>query len=295
MRASAPGKLVISGAYSVLWGAPAIVTAVDRVVIADSGRVAELVTPEVACAIGARTAPWCDASALRSGDRKLGLGSSAAILVASLGVLELEQASGMSDAELARAVFEPALVAHRKAQGGGSGIDVAASAFGGTLQCRMRGEGLDVNRFSLPAEVGIDAYAETCSSVTSGMVSAVRRWVAQAPASGDLLMGALRDAAEKTVGAAGAAAFLEGLRAQAMLLAQIGDASGVPIVSAVVRSIAEAAWSDGLVVMPSGAGGGDIVLCVGGRDVRRQWRGVLEGAGMERVPLEVGAAGVRRV
>jgi len=293
MRAAAPGKLVVSGAYSVLWGAPAIVTAVDRVVIADSGRVAELVTPEVACAIGARPAPWFDASALRSGDRKLGLGSSAAIVIASLGVLELEKAPWMGDAELGRAVFQPALAAHRKAQGGGSGIDVAASAFGGTLQCRMRREGLDVTPFGLPVEVGIDAYAETCSSATSGMVAAVRRWMDRA--AGDLLMGALRDAAEKTASAAGASQFLEGLRAQTVLLAQIGDASGVPIVSAVVRSIAESAWSDGLVVMPSGAGGGDIVLCVGGRDVRRQWGSVLERAGMERVPLEIGAAGVRRV
>ncbi len=37
MRARAPGKVVLSGAYSVLRGAPAIVTAVDRYVEADDG------------------------------------------------------------------------------------------------------------------------------------------------------------------------------------------------------------------------------------------------------------------
>ena len=63
MRARAPGKLVLSGAYAVLYGAPAIVTAVSRYAIADTGRAAEFVTPEVRAAIGDRCAPWFDANA----------------------------------------------------------------------------------------------------------------------------------------------------------------------------------------------------------------------------------------
>ena len=87
MRACAPGKLVLSGAYSVLEGAPAIVSAVDRYVCCDSARPAELITPEVRAALPAGAdAPLFDASALRAEGRKLGLGSSAAILVASLAV-----------------------------------------------------------------------------------------------------------------------------------------------------------------------------------------------------------------
>ena len=35
MRARAPGKLVLSGAYAVLEGAPALVAAVDRYAVAD--------------------------------------------------------------------------------------------------------------------------------------------------------------------------------------------------------------------------------------------------------------------
>ena len=54
MRARAPGKIVMSGAYAVLEGAPAIVTAVDRYVLADAGRPAEFVTPEVREAWGMR-------------------------------------------------------------------------------------------------------------------------------------------------------------------------------------------------------------------------------------------------
>ena len=43
-RARAPGKVVLSGAYAVLSGAPAIVAAVSRYVTADSARPAELLT-----------------------------------------------------------------------------------------------------------------------------------------------------------------------------------------------------------------------------------------------------------
>src|SRR5262245_30830565 len=73
MLAQAPGKIVLSGAYAVLEGAPALVAAVDRYVIADATRDADLVTPEVRAAIGSGRAPWFDASALRARERKLGL------------------------------------------------------------------------------------------------------------------------------------------------------------------------------------------------------------------------------
>src|SRR5262245_13182412 len=127
MKASAPGKLVLSGAYSVLEGAPAIVTAVDRYVHCDSRVPAALVTPEVRAALHAGAAPSFDASELRAGDRKLGLGSSAAILVASLAAADEREFA--SERALRESIWEPALTAHRSAQGGGSGIDVAASTW----------------------------------------------------------------------------------------------------------------------------------------------------------------------
>ena len=133
MKAAAPGKLVVSGAYAVLEGAPAVVTAVDRYAVADSDRPATFITEEVKAA-GLEPPPWFDATQLRDGDHKLGLGSSAAIVVASLGTAESElpETPSADDPIVAR-VFHRALRAHQQAQGGGSGIDVAAASFGGTL------------------------------------------------------------------------------------------------------------------------------------------------------------------
>src|SRR5215213_4826993 len=156
MIARAPGKVVISGAYAVLEGAPAIVAAIDRYVLADAERAPEKTTAEVREALkrrGPSPHPWFDASALRSGgaqDRKLGLGSSAAILVSCLASLELGNDSDLDDAALSARVFGPALAAHRAAQGGGSGVDVAASAFGGIQVCRMVPDGLVRKALALP-------------------------------------------------------------------------------------------------------------------------------------------------
>ena len=83
MRTKAPGKVVLSGAYAVLEGAPAIVSAVSRYVSCDAERVAERLTPEVLAALPSGPFPAFDASELRDGGSKLGLGSSAAILVAT--------------------------------------------------------------------------------------------------------------------------------------------------------------------------------------------------------------------
>src|SRR5690606_2724901 len=117
MRARAPGKIVLSGAYAVLEGAPCIVTAVDRYVMADTERTATHVADEVAAAMQPPF-PFVDVSQLRADGRKLGLGSSAAIVVASLAARYPESLVSVSSRHQ---LYERALLAHRTAQGGGSG------------------------------------------------------------------------------------------------------------------------------------------------------------------------------
>ena len=191
--ARAPGKVVLSGAYAVLEGAPALVAAVDRYVVADSHREPDRLTAEVATALTQRTqqthqthqrtsasrAPWFDASALRdtSHDRKLGLGSSAAILVASLAALTTEEPgqSPGDDQDLAQRVFAPALSAHRIAQRGGSGIDVAASTFGGVLCFRQgarEGELPSHEQVKLPSGLHIRVWSSLVSASTADMLTA---------------------------------------------------------------------------------------------------------------------------
>ena len=67
---SRPGKLVLTGAYAVLEGAPAIVVAVDRYAVADTSRAAASPPAEVRAAFGADRAPEVDVSALQDAGAK---------------------------------------------------------------------------------------------------------------------------------------------------------------------------------------------------------------------------------
>jgi phosphomevalonate kinase len=315
MIARAPGKVVLSGAYAVLEGAPAIVAAVDRYVEADAGREAARVVPEVAEALRRREmatgtsakAPWFDARALRDErrDEKLGLGSSAAILVASLAALELAGDPSLEDAALADRVFAPALLAHREAQRGGSGVDVAASAFGGFLLFQprktfVRSEAYearvalpDVQSFTLPASVTYQVWASAQPASTAGMLAKVAELKAAHPGAHADALRRLSMAAEAAVNAKNGASFLDACRAQLEGLDHLGQRSGAPIVTAETRAFANALSSPSTVVLPAGAGGGDVVLVVStDPDADRAPSG--ERHGFSRLALTLGAQGVHR-
>jgi len=267
MKAKAPGKVVISGAYAVLHGAPALVSAVDRYVIADTAVEPAFVTPEARAGMSPPF-PDFDASQLREHGRKLGLGSSAAILVAS--VVAAEYPNLKSDSGVLNSIFHRCLKAHREAQGGGSGIDVAASVFGGTLEYQLPESGLlgpppRVTQRTLPNLV-FQLWASDRAASTAEFLARIAGFRAQAPNRHEQLMGALVLAAEQARNACVAAeaeAFLSALGAQATGLAALGAAAGIPIVIPELAELQMLAQSEGAVVLPAGAGGGDIALFVG--------------------------------
>jgi phosphomevalonate kinase len=293
VRARAPGKLVLSGAYAVLEGATALVCAVDRYVEADSEREPPLVTAEVAEAIARGMMPRAvgfDAGALRAGDRKLGLGSSAAILVASLALT-----STARDERLADAVFPDALDAHRAAQGGGSGVDVAASAYGGVLACRRQGGELEVTPHRLPAGLCIEAWACPAAASTANMLRAVRDFAARDATSYRRVIDRAAEGSERALAAADAAAYVAAVEQQREALAQLGLHAGVPIVTSDLALLGPIARLDGACLLPSGAGGGDIALYCAPAPSPPHFRARAEQAGLFLVPMVVGARGVHRV
>ncbi|MFZ5894389.1 MAG: mevalonate kinase family protein [Myxococcota bacterium] len=261
MRAQAPGKLVLSGAYAVLEGTRAIVVAVDRYVVADSERSAEFVTPEVREALPSGDAPWFDASGLRVDGRKLGLGSSAAILVASLGALELAAQPKLEESELRARVFPRALAAHRRAQRGGSGVDVASSTYGGTLVVKPVGETLELTPVELPSDLKFWALASGVPASTPELIRHVHALRAANPGQYETLMQAQALASERAADALAnrdARTLLDALAEQGAALAALGAAAGVPIVTPELLGLQHIAQRAGAAVLPAGAGGGDV-------------------------------------
>lgn len=264
MRTFAPGKLVLTGAYAVLEGAPAIVAAVSRGAFADSSRPALAPTPEVEAALGAgATAPHTDASAMFTGARKLGLGASAAIVVASLAAVEADAGADLSSAPVRDALFARARAAHAKAQSGGSGVDVAASVHGGVIRYVID---QPVKRLALPPGLEVHVFACGTSARTSDLRSRVDRLAETAPSTHRACLNELAAIAGDAAGAvdaADAAAFVESLRRTARALARLGEAADVAIVPPgfdaleALAARAEASFS------VSGAGGGDVAVYVG--------------------------------
>jgi len=296
MRAAAPGKLVLSGAYAVLRGAPALVTAADRYAVADTSLAPQLVTPEVRAA---RVRPiGFDASALRDGYDKLGIGSSAAILVATMMAHAAEEHPELSDAQLVSSLFPKALEAHRAAQGGGSGLDVAASAFGGTFVYRLTSEGPLIDPLSLPEGLHLEVWSSGVPASTSELVARVASLGERAPELHATLLKDLSALAEATVRAATTGPLAELLlciNSQRDALGRLGDAAEAPIVTAPVRQLAAALSTTKAAVLPSGAGGGDVVLYLGMEPSTEAWRALATELGHRLVPLGIQARGAHRL
>lgn len=315
MRAQAPGKVVLSGAYAVLRGAPALVTAASRYVVADGSRSADFVTAEVEVALreleGVHAAPWFDASALRARDAKLGLGSSAAILVASLGALFLAQGKHPGGAgtpsfdSWRQEIFERSLRAHRRAQGGGSGIDVAAAALGGTLLARLETSAapssgashLRLEPLPLPNQLCLELWAMGRPASTAHFVQAVFELERTQPERFEALLGAQAEGARRTAEAARAgdvSDLIRGLQAQRIALDALGQAAGIPIVVDELRALADVT-EPGAALLPAGAGGGDISVYAGPRPSSAGFRDAATRLGMWLIEADLGAPGLQPI
>jgi phosphomevalonate kinase len=274
LAASAPGKLFLSGEYAVLRGAPAVLTAVDRRAVARFVAGARRASPVVAAVIAELSARFpahaggdlaAPSLTVRTrgfarGRAKIGLGSSSAVAVAATALL-LARAEGSAGAAADR-VFEIALAAHRAAQGGrGSGADVAAAAYGGTIRYDA---GAPVGRLGA-VPVAIAFVWTGLPASTTALLARVQAFALAAPAEHRALMGELGSLATALADAYAAAETAEILRlteAYGALMGRLGEAAGAPIVTPAHARVAKLAAARGGAGKPSGAGGGDVAVAV---------------------------------
>lgn len=321
--ASAPGKVVLLGEYVVLDGAKALVMAVDKRCTARLGRVqgercrltmrmSELSVSEFVP--GAPTGSdlidallqaadfrpswpaWSatiDSSVFYADGLKLGLGSSAAALVAFAGV------SWTAAGTPGQPGLSALVHCHRAFQGGaGSGVDVAAALLGGSLEFTLNEDAeARIGSVRLPKSVGFAGVFTGESASTPGLVGRYRRCVDL----GSRRVSELRQRMSAVASDGCAAviedddkAFVAAIDAYGRCLAELGQEMGADLVTAAHRQIGDLAGEMGLAYKISGAGGGDIGIACGlDMDALQSFSDKATENGFRAVPLTVDEQGLR--
>jgi phosphomevalonate kinase len=305
MKAFAPGKMLLSGAYAVLHGAPAVVLAVSRGAVADTRKDATHVSDEVLAALAAMgdksiTAPHVSVSALFEGDKKLGLGASAAGLVAALGALARLRHDDIRTKEVRARIFLAARDAHASAQSGGSGVDIAASVHGGLLVYTLQGEHAEplIQPLAYPQDLVVEAFFSGRSASTKDMRARVDALATREPARFSQLMSELsRDArdAHAAMLRADVRGFVGAVRAQLYGLSALGREADAPIVLPAFMDLDGLAQATAGVFTGSGAGGGDIALYMGPRPSSHELRERAIDLGLSSFAFERDALGLSSI
>lgn len=278
IRVSAPGKAFLFGEYAVLFGGEAVVMAVDRYAVASVGQ-GEKTSPLVLAArdgarwlVEAAGERWIEeAVSVNSGSlrnesgRKLGLGSSAAALVAAIGAHAAACSCDIEAPRFRESLLHTAIAAHDDFQGAqGSGGDIAAAVNGGLIRFHRSDAGeIDMSRMELPDGLAVRFVDVGRAARTGPMVRRVRDGYQEDRPE-------VRSAVEELIGLAsdfvanGVADLdkcVSAVGGYRKALMRLGRAAGISIVTPPHRRVAEVAETFGGAAKPSGAGGGDLAVC----------------------------------
>ena len=311
IEASAPGKLVLSGEYAVLAGAPALVAAVDRRVtctlhVREAGgwrfvstghdddltltrdavfaASADSLAGVVGRLINASAAPEhlavrVDSSPCYLDDAKLGVGSSAALVAAVAAAFSVLGGESPGLATL--------YDVHAGFQGGGSGLDVAAAVTGGVIRFQER----RVVPARLPNLHKAFVFAGS-STKTADLVARFDVW--RGRTEPPLLKRLVEAAVEVADCTDSAGLFLDALREYSDVLERMDRMARIGIFGPGHQAARDIAARCGVVYKPCGAGGGDtgIGLAEDGQAVRRFAQDA-QSAGLTIVPMEIERDGIR--
>lgn len=300
----APGKAILCGEYAVLHGAPGVAVAVDREVIAreggggpeqsDSPFVKAARSHALRAGGAALDGVVVDSRALYDDGQKLGLGSSAAVTTAVVG-LSLVKAGRTLDPHQ---VFAIADEAHADAQGTrGSGVDVACSVFGGAIRFQRRNGRVDVAPVDLPDGVRLTFIWAGKAASTATFIERVKALAESHPGRHEAAIGRLISHAHAFATAVAGNEPDELMRAADAFgnaMAALGEAAGCEIVTPAHARFATLARRVGGAAKPSGAGGGDlgVAFTVGSKETEAL-RAAARDAGLTLLSLGAPAPGLR--
>ncbi|MGB3049492.1 MAG: hypothetical protein WBB42_00750 [Polyangiales bacterium] len=269
--ASAPGKALLCGEYAVLEGAPAVAAAVDRRVRVAWTNERVAMPPEVEATLRRAQAELgpagrslrLDASELHQDRIKLGLGSSAAAATAAAGAVFASHGHDLADRDTLQRLFACAFEGHASIAPQGSGVDVAASTFGGFLRFERNDDRVDTRALAAPDELHIRLIWTGQAARTSELVRQVkelrRNDSNRYQACMELLVG-LSDRFASAFEVGNARSVVAEAAAYCAAMKTLGNAAGAPILEERLERVAELAATFSGSAKPCGAGGGDVAI-----------------------------------
>ncbi len=282
---SAPGKAFLIGEYAVLEGHEAVVTAVDVRAHAhpprpQHGERPSPDSPFVAAAVelvsgwlrgqglevpDPEALPVVTTVGFTAGNRKLGLGSSAAVTAAVIAWYMQAADLDIESAAVRESAQSIAREAHAMAQHGrGSGADVATAVYGGTIRFSLAG---GAQPLELPSWLTIGFFDAGAPASTGSFIRSVEAGAAAQPEAYRAAIAILAEASEtfqaaiaETDADAGFAQVQAACARHNEGLAQLQAIAEISILTDHIQTITGAAQWAQLAAKPSGAGGGDLVV-----------------------------------
>jgi phosphomevalonate kinase len=305
VSASAPGKALLCGEYAVLEGAPAVVAAVDRRLSVRWSETSAPMPPEVAATLDrARDelgplppSLTVDVNNLQQDGVKLGLGSSAAAAVATAGASFATHGHELDDSETLHRVFSIALEGHASIAPQGSGVDVAASTFGGFLRFARAEDGIETRTLKHPANLLIRLVWTGHTARTSELVGKVHALRQDDPREHRACMDRLSELSQRFASAfddGNATEVIAGAAAYSNAMGMLGAAAGAPIVDDRLGRAGALATRFSGSAKPCGAGGGDVAVAFfSDPDAARRFELACKDDGLHPIDVSWGATGVR--
>lgn len=303
--ASAPGKALLCGEYAVLEGATAIVGAVDRRVRVAWSEEPAPMPPEVEATLELARARCgslprslvVDVSALQQDRVKLGLGSSAAAAAATAAAAFATSGQDVEDPAVVQQIFAAAFAGHAAVAPQGSGVDVAASTYGGFLSFSRSGDQVDTRNSTAPEGLAIRLVWTGQAARTSELVAKVHALRDGAPAEYRLRMDRLEKLASDFAAAfesGSARGVVAGAASYCVAMGELGAAAGAPIVEERLARAAELAGRFSGSAKPCGAGGGDVAIAFFvDADAATRFEVASSEEGLHPIDVSWGATGVQ--
>lgn len=298
LHVSAPGKLMVFGEHAVVYGYPCIVTAVDRrlsVSISPHTDRDEFITPGVSNTQFIEQTLETYRKRFNKSDflkittqsqfsHKFGFGSSSAVTIALIKALSEYYKDGQDD----KSIFDLAYNVVLAVQGTGSGFDLAAAAYGGTLEFVKGGKVIEpLSISSLPLIVAYSGIKADTPTIVKALgkryksdkarIDSIFKRIAEIVTSGKQ---SILQSDYKLAGTL--------MTENHELLKQLG-VSTEKLDNLVDAAISAGAYGAKL----SGAGGGDCIICFVPDDKREEVKHSLVNAGGEIIEVVCNTEGVR--